>query len=125
MSNSRELMSTRVRYYSTHEELVEMRESSPKLLRMLLALQHNNVIFQIQKFICLILLKTKNETKEYERELFNNLIQLIDDNRTFIKDMENYRTFDLLFKTIDKSTILETSNFEKILNRFFSIIKTV
>lgn len=75
--------------------------------------------------VCLILVKTKCVDSDNESELFNSIIQLIDERKFIIKDLNNYYTLDLLFKTIDTKILLETMNFEKIVNQLCVVLKTV
>lgn len=80
---------------------------------------------QVQEMVCLILLKNKCVDSDNESELFNTIIQLIDERKFIIKDLHNYHTLDLLFKTIDAQIVLDTKNFEKIVHQLGAILKTV
>lgn len=80
---------------------------------------------QVQEMVCLILLKNKCVDSDNESELFNTIIQLIDERKFIIKDLNNYYTLDLLFKTIDAQIVLETKNFEKIVHQLGAVLKTV
>lgn len=82
-------------------------------------------MFQVQEMVCLILMKNQCNDAETESELFNAIIQLIDERRFVIKSLNHYRTLDFLFKTIDGKIYLHNKNLEKIINHLCVNLKSV
>lgn len=75
--------------------------------------------------VCLILLKHRNSECTDESELFHTIIQIIDENRFNINNLNDYFTLDALFKCVNNATLLDSTNVNKIFHRFCSIIKKV
>lgn len=75
--------------------------------------------------VCLILLKNRANPNGDENELLNTIIQIIDENRIRISNLNDYYTLDLLFKCVSPENLLDSKNFEKFFDRFCAISKKV
>lgn len=75
--------------------------------------------------ICLILIQCQHRNDENGSELFNTIIQLIDEHRFIVNNLNDYYTLDLLFKTCNNRIYFEPKHFERILNYVCDLLNSV
>ena len=67
----------------------------------------------------------RSSTSDNENSFYVNLLQVIDENRELLFDVEQFDSIDLCFKVVSESTLMDESNLRKTFSLFYGYIDQV